>query len=92
MEDTEAFPEHERPVDAWCDPEMLHVRLADERTIRVPILWYPFLLNATRGARATVEMQPDRVCWPDMDEGISVKSMLMGWKAPGPITNDKEVR
>lgn len=31
MNSSEPYMESERPVDAWCDPTQLHVRLADGR-------------------------------------------------------------
>lgn len=80
--DYEAFFETEdaRPVAVRCDEEYVYVTLADERTISVPLWWYPFLLNAKAEDRAQVELTHVGVWWTVMDEGISVKSMLLGWK------------
>ena len=91
MDGTEAYPEHERPVDAWCDPDMLYVRLADHRKIGVPIWWHPFLLKATRRERATVELSASGVWWSDLDEGVSVKSMIIGWKSPTATKPESEL-
>lgn len=35
------------------------------------------------GSTGHVELQFSGVWWPVMGEGISVKAMLLGWKAPG---------
>lgn len=82
--DYEAFFETDevRPVAARCDDQFVYVTLADERTISVPLWWYPFLLKATTEDRSDVELTHVGVWWTVMDEGISVKSMLLGWKMP----------
>jgi hypothetical protein len=45
--------------------------------------WYPFLEKAAPEDRATIELMYQGVWWPVMDEGVSVKGLLLGWKAPG---------
>jgi uncharacterized protein DUF2442 len=72
-----------QPVAAWCDDAFVYVTLADDRQIRAPLWWYPFLANASAAERADVEFMYDGVWWPVMDEGVSVKGLLLGWKAPG---------
>jgi hypothetical protein len=71
-----------RPVAVRCDDQFVYVTLADERTISVPLWWYPFLLTAQPEDRSNVELTHVGVWWTAMDEGISVKSMLLGWKMP----------
>jgi hypothetical protein len=56
---------------------------ADGRALRTPLWWYPRLVNATPGERAVVEFMPMGIHWPEIDEDISVASMLRGQKAPG---------
>jgi Protein of unknown function (DUF2442) len=70
-------------VAAHCDSEHLHVTLADGRALRAPLWWYPRLLSATPAARAVVELMPMGIHWPEIDEDISVASILRGEKAPG---------
>lgn len=77
--------EEMRPVEARCDDRFLYVTLADGRQIRAPLWWYPFLARATASDQAEVELMFEGVWWPAMDEGISVKSILLGWKAPGAV-------
>ena len=85
MSSQELYAENERPVDAWCDPTDLHVRLADHRVIVTPIWWYPRLLAATPAERNTVELMIDGVHWPAVDEDLSIKGMLAGWKYPDAV-------
>lgn len=75
--------EDSRPVEARCDAEFLNVTLADGRSVRTPLWWYPRLATASAAARANIELQPMGMHWPDIDEDISVASMLRGAKAPG---------
>jgi len=62
----------------------LTVRLADGRTISVPLVWFPRLLHATKAQRANFELigEGDGIHWPDVDEDISVAGLLRGVKAP----------
>lgn len=75
--------EDTRPVEAHCDETFLNVTLADGRVLRAPLWWYPRLLKAEPRARNLIELSPLGVHWPELDEDISVASMLRGWKAPG---------
>ena len=77
-----AYQESGRPVEAWCDPSSLHVRLADGREIVTPLDWYPRLETATPAQRNNVELMPDGVHWPDVDEDLSIRGMLAGWRYP----------
>ncbi|WP_320195943.1 DUF2442 domain-containing protein [Agrobacterium rosae] len=79
----DAYPESDRPVEAWCDPHEVHVRLADGRHVSTPLWWYPRLLNATPAQRNTVELMLAGVHWPEVDEDLSIDGMLKGRKAPG---------
>lgn len=83
MSSLEFETEEMRPVSAVCDAEFIYITLADGRQIRAPLWWYPFLAKATPEQRSVVDMQFSGVWWPDLDEGVSVKGLLLGWKAPG---------
>ncbi|MFC3075742.1 DUF2442 domain-containing protein [Shinella pollutisoli] len=83
MSSLEFETEEMRPVSAACDADFVYVTLADGRQIRAPLWWYPFLAKATPEQRAIVDMQFSGVWWPELDEGVSVKGLLLGWKAPG---------
>ncbi len=75
--------EDARPVEARCDGDFLEVTLADGRSLRAPLWWYPRLAGATPDARNRIEFMPMGLHWPEIDEDISIVSMLRGQKAPG---------
>ena len=77
--------EEARPVAAWCDDTYVYATLADGRQIRAPLWWYPFLQRASRQDRAEIELMFSGIWWPIMDEGVSIKGLLLGWKAPGAV-------
>jgi hypothetical protein len=72
-----------RPVAAECDDSHLSVTLTNARLVRTPLWWYPRLLAATAEQKSQVELSPLGIHWPEIDEDISVASMLRGAKAPG---------
>lgn len=72
-----------RPIAAHCDDDFLNVTLADGRELRTPLWWHPRLASASPSARSVVEFMPMGIHWPQIDEDISVDSMLRGQKAPG---------
>jgi len=82
MSSSETYTEHDRPVEAWCDPTHLHVRLADEREVVTPLWWYPRLASASPAQRNNIRLMLNGVHWPDVDEDLSVRGMLAGWKYP----------
>lgn len=71
-----------RPIKAWCTQHEVHVTLADGRTIAAPLWWYPFLAGLDQSERDDIELMYEGIWWPAADEGISVKSMFLGMKAP----------
>ena len=75
--------EDARPVAATCDEAHLHVALADGRSLPSPLWWYPRLLSASVDERREVELMPMGIHWPQIDEDVSVASILRGERAPG---------
>jgi hypothetical protein len=75
--------EDSRPVSARCDDRNLVVALADGRTVSAPLWWYPRLVAASGDARNRIELMPIGLHWPEIDEDISIASILRGAKAPG---------
>lgn len=63
--------------------EALMVDLADGRTITVPLAWFPRLAHGTPAERANWRLigGGEGVHWPDLDEDISVESLLAGRKS-----------
>ena len=60
--------------------DSLTVDLADGRTIAVPLAWFPRLLHATPAERANWRLigPGEGIHWSDLDEDISVASLLAG--------------
>ncbi len=60
--------------------DALVVDLADGRTITVPLTWFPRLASGTPAERANWRLigAGDGIHWPDLDEDISVQSLLAG--------------
>jgi hypothetical protein len=75
--------EDSRPIAARCDSEHLEVTLADGRVVQTPLWWYPRLAKASVSARENIELTSMGLHWPQIDEDISIASMLRGQKAPG---------
>lgn len=78
-----------RPVRAWCADGEVHVALADGRVIATPLWWYPFLSKLSDKELNDIELMYEGIWWTVIDEGISVKSMFMGVKAPGATAPEK---
>lgn len=60
--------------------ESLIVELSDGRTITVPLTWYPRLFHATHNERSNWRFigKGQGIHWDDLDEDISVESLLAG--------------
>ena len=60
--------------------DALTVDLADGRTITVPLPWFPRLAHAAPAERVNWRLigRGTGIHWPDLDEGISVESLLAG--------------
>src|SRR5580692_8798346 len=60
--------------------DTLTVDLSDGRTIAVPLAWFPRLTHGTAAERSnwTLIGDGEGIHWPDLDEDISVESLLAG--------------
>jgi Protein of unknown function (DUF2442) len=58
----------------------LTVELVDGRSVSVPLLWYPRLVDATLAERENWRLigRGEGIHWPDLDEDISVAGLLAG--------------
>jgi pyruvate/2-oxoglutarate dehydrogenase complex dihydrolipoamide acyltransferase (E2) component len=65
------------------DDELI-VALVDGRTLSVPLVWYPNLLNASAEQRNDWQLIGDGegVHWPQIDEDLSAAGLLRGIPAP----------
>jgi hypothetical protein len=70
--------------DVRFSDDTLSVDLVDGRTITVPLVWYPRLLQATPAQRANWEIVGAGygIHWPDVDEDLSTEGLLRGSPAP----------
>ncbi len=59
----------------------LAVDLADGRTISAPLEWFPRLLAGSPSERNRIEIDAYGIHWPDLDEDISIKGLLLGHKS-----------
>lgn len=81
-----ALAADERVADLEITEDTLSVQLMDGRTISVPLVWYPRLLNATEAQRNNWKIGGGGygIHWPDVDEDLSTEGMLRGAPAPQP--------
>lgn len=63
------------------DDELI-VDLVDGRTISAPIVWFPRLAYGAPEERNNFQLMRDGIHWPDLDEDVSVKTLLLG-RGPG---------
>ena len=70
--------------DVHFSEDALSVDLADGRTITVPLVWYPRLLDATPAQRGNWQIigAGYGIHWPDVDEDLSSEGLLRGAPAP----------
>ena len=74
-----------RPLEAICGQRGLPVTLAEGRDLRAPLYGYARLLSATPSLSNAVEFFPLGVHWPEIDEDLSIASILRGQKAPDAV-------
>jgi hypothetical protein len=74
----------ERVLDVEFTNETFSVTLRDGRTITVPLVWYPRLLNASPAQRKNWKIAGGGygIQWPDLDEDVSTEGLLRGAPAP----------
>jgi hypothetical protein len=65
-------------VDVKCTDDELIVTLVDGRRVSAPLAWFPRLLRATPKQRANWRLigRGIGIHWDDVDEDISVRSLL----------------
>jgi len=66
--------------DVWFDSEMMHIRFLDGREISAPLEWFPKLRDATDEQRRRWRLigRGIGIHWEDLDEDVSVESLLKG--------------
>jgi hypothetical protein len=70
--------------------DTLAVDLVDGRTIVVPLVWYPRLLDASSEQRQNWQVSAAGygIHWPDIDEDLSTAGMLRGAPAAQRVWTD----
>jgi len=79
MQGSEVKP-GERVKGVSFTEDTLAVDLMDGRTIIVPLVWYPRLLDATPEQRRNWKLSSAGygIHWPDIDEDLSTEGLLRG--------------
>jgi len=79
-----ALSADERVKNVKFNNDTMSVDLYDGRTITVPLVWYPKLLNAAPKQRSNWESCGGGygIHWPDIDEDLSTEGLLRGAPAP----------
>ena len=74
----------ERATNVEFTEDELRVASMDGRTISVPLVWYPRLLNATAAQRNNWEISGGGygIHWLDIGEDLSTEGLLRGAPAP----------
>jgi len=65
-------------INIYFDEHTMSVDLTDGRTLRVPLAWFPRLLQATPAERSRFELSRTGLHWENLDEDISVAGLLAG--------------
>ncbi|GAA3684451.1 MAG: DUF2442 domain-containing protein [Acetobacter sp.] len=65
-------------TDVRMDADLLHIVMADGRELSVPLEWFPRLRDASPEQRSHWRFigRGKGIHWPDVDEDISVASLL----------------
>ncbi|MCW5783721.1 MAG: DUF2442 domain-containing protein [Nitrospirales bacterium] len=66
--------------DVKVTDDTLSVDLGDGRTISVPLVWFPRLVNGTPKERNNWRLigKGEGIHWEDLDEDISIEGLLAG--------------
>lgn len=54
------------------------IGLSDGRTIGVPLVWFPRLMDATDAERTDYSVSANGLHWESIDEDISIEGLLAG--------------
>ena len=81
---TPAIQTDERVKDVHFTEDTIAVDFIDGRTITVPLVWYPRVLNSTSKQRANwcVSGGGCGIHWEEIDEDLSTEGMLRGAPIP----------
>lgn len=60
------------------DDAKMWVDLKDDRTLGIPLVWFPRLLHASAEQREDFFLSPAGIHWDELDEDISIAGLLAG--------------
>ncbi len=60
------------------DDDSMWIELKDGRSLSVPLIWFPRLLNAQPHERNQFEISRKGLHWESLDEDISIAGLLAG--------------
>jgi hypothetical protein len=60
------------------DDAQMWVDLEDGRTLGVPLVWFPRLLNGSPEQRTDFFISPSGIHWEALDEDVSIAGLLAG--------------
>ena len=68
-------------VSVSVDDKSFWIELSDGRTLGVPLVYFPRLLNATKKQLQKFELSGGgrAIHWESLDEDISVKNLMLGF-------------
>ncbi len=69
------------------DDDNMWIELSDNRTLGIPLAWFPRLLHSSIKQREEVHISNHGLHWEELDEDISIGGLLAGqgdttYKAP----------
>lgn len=64
------------PIEAWYEDGMIHVCLEDGTHLAFPVTLTERLNKATPAELADMELLPFSLHWPQIDEDLSIESLL----------------
>ena len=67
-----------KAIAVQFDESTMWLDLDDGRTLGIPLVWYPRLLDGTPEQRAKVEIGTVGLHWDELDEDITVAGLLAG--------------
>jgi hypothetical protein len=70
-----------RATKVVATEDTLTVEFQDGRTISVPTQWYPRLFHGTPRERKNLKIGAFGIHWPDLDEDISYRGLILGRKS-----------
>jgi hypothetical protein len=67
-----------RPTSVCFDEHSMCIELDDDRTLGVPLAWFPHLLHGSPAEREKVTLSPSGLHWETLDDDVSIVGILAG--------------